>query len=287
MSLAYQLKACGRKGLSETLTLAGQRYRQVSVFKHDFFAATALYQREGNGSVLVEKTDQRQGCVLPEKLILKWSRSSDFLGLPLGWLGAWLCRHESYILKRLSGIEGVPRLVGRHHANGLLYGYIEGVSLDSKPELTDDFFDRLKKLLATIHTRQIAYLDMNKRGNILVGADQKPYMIDFQISWYGGGGFWPWRWLKRKLLGSLQAEDYYHLYKHKRRLRRDLMSEEAIARSRRVSGMIGAHRLLTRPVTLLRRRVLGWLMKKGQILADDLSEYHPETDPRRWVNSKS
>lgn len=273
--------------LSDTLILQGRRYRKVKVFKHDFFAATLLYQRVADVSDSVAASAKTQEDALPEKLILKWSRSVDFLGLPLDWLGSWLSRHESSMLKLLSGIEGIPQLIGQYQANGLLYTYIEGISLDCRPELDEDFFDRLEMLLKKIHQKQIAYIDMNKRGNILVGSDHKPYMIDFQISWHGSGGLWPWRRLKRKVLHCLQQEDFYHLYKHKRRLRPDLMSREAIDHSRRISKMICLHRVITRPLILLRRKILGWLLKKGQILTNDLSEYHPETDPQRWINYKS
>ena len=157
-----------------------------------------------------------------------------------------------------------------------------GVSLDSRPKIPDDFFDRLEGILHAIHARKIAYLDLNKRGNILLGPDNKPYLIDFQISWYHEKTFWPFRSLLQKILRLLQQEDFYHLYKQKRRFRRDLMTEAQIRNSRQISPIIRLHRRTTRPLTLLRRRLLGWLIKKGRLITDDLSEYHSETDPTRW-----
>ena len=123
---------------------------------------------------------------------------------------------------------------------------------------------------------------MNKKGKILLGHDNKPYLIDFQISWYHEKMFWPFRSPLQNILRRFQQEDFYHFYKQKRRFRRDLMSDAEIRKSRQISPIIRLHRRATRPLTLLRRRLLGWLMKKGQLITDDLSEYHPETDPTRW-----
>lgn len=280
MSIACQLKACGRKSLPQIIQWEDEVYRRDQVFKHDFFAATALYRLDSTRSNTPKKQENSPSA--PEKIILKWSRSTDFFGLPLAWLGQWISQRERCILKQLQGLAGVPQLIGPYQSYGLLYEYIEGTSLDSRPQIPDDFFDRLETLLKIIHTRNIAYLDLNKKGNILLGQNNKPHLIDFQISWHCDIAPGPFRSLFHKFLKRLQQEDFYHLYKHKRRCRPDLMSQTEIDDSRQASLLIRLHRKITRPLTLLRRRLLGWLMKRGQLITDDLSEYHSETDPSRW-----
>lgn len=280
MSIAHQLKACGQKSLPQAIQWGDILFKIEKVFKHDFFAATALYQRDPNQENA--PTERHASRPIPQRLILKWSRSTDFLGLPLGWLGQWITHHEQGVLKQLQGLEGIPLFIGPYQSHGFLYEYIEGVSLDSRPKIPDDFFDQTETILNNIHARNIAYLDLNKKGNILLGQDNKPHIIDFQISWYCDDVFEHFQPLFQKLLERLQQEDFYHLYKHKRRFRPDLMSQTEINDSHQTSLLIRLHRRITRPLTLLRRRLLGWLMKKGLLITDDLSETHSETDPSRW-----
>ena len=267
--LGEQLRACGRYALPTVIEVGRQRYALVKVFKHDFFACTALYGGVGESS----GTD---------RVVLKIGRMGDLVGLPLAWVGEALCRHEWDILRRLQTVNRVPRLVGRYGRTGFVYEYIEGRSLDEQPEVGDDFFDELAGLLTEVHRHRIAYVDMNKRGNILVGADGRPHMIDFQISLHIGGRLLAsarWAdWLFKRLC----REDVYHLNKHKRRIRNDLMSESELTASRKKSDLIELHRKVARPLTRLRRWVLGCLFRRGHLLTDDVAGASPESDPGRW-----
>jgi len=272
--IGQQLKACGRKQLPEVIAAANNHYRLVRIFKHDFFAATALYEFIGPA-----KSDHSS---VADLVVLKIGRLSDFFGLPLICLGEILCEHEFSILRRLHGFRGTPRLLGRYGKTGLVYEYIAGKSLDEEVEVPDDFFDQLEELLSGIHALGIAYVDTNKRGNILLGSDNRAYLIDYQISVHIGRLWRMWFWPAGYLLRTLQREDFYHLYKHKRRFRSDLMDEEQLRRSRRISKWVGLHRALTQPLTNLRRRFLGYLYRHNQLVIDKTIEAHTETDPARW-----
>lgn len=280
MSIGYELKACGREGLPSQITLRGQPYLLQKVFKHDFFAATALYI--SNNDLQLSGV---AGASLPGKVVLKLNRPAPFLGLPLNWLGQTLNQHEYGNLRRLQTVKGVPRLLGRWGACGFLYEYIAGRTLDEKPDLPDDFFDLLQDLLRGIHARGMAYIDLNKRGNIILGDDSRPHLIDFQISWCGCFGLGGLDHLCQPLLSLLQREDWYHLAKHKRRFRSDLMTSDEIAASRHRSIWVSLYGALTRPLTRLRRAVLGTLYRKGHLATGDVTERHPETDPSRWAKS--
>ena len=72
------LKALGRKTFPRVLDLPGGAYELARPFKHDFFAATALYKRNDGHAV-----------------VLKIGRSADVLGLPARWIGRFLARREA------------------------------------------------------------------------------------------------------------------------------------------------------------------------------------------------
>lgn len=264
------MQACGRHALPRRIEVAARTYTLTRVFKHDFFACTALYQGPADGAG-------------PVRLVLKIARAGDFLGLPLAWLGRWLGDHEWDILSTLQGLDNVPKLVSRYGPTGFIYEYIEGQSLDETPHVRNDkFFDQLAELITQLHRRRIVYLDMNKRGNILAGPDGRPNLIDFQISAHigrrilGAAGLADW------ILDRLGREDYYHLNKHKRRIRKDLMTPSELTRSRNISGAVAFHRKVFRPLTRLRRLMLRHLFHHGHLLTDETAGAGRESDPRRW-----
>ena len=57
-----------------------------------------------------------------------------------------------------------------------------GYPLGRDERVSDTFFDELAELVSWLHERHMAYVDLNKRQNILMGDDGRPYLIDFQIS---------------------------------------------------------------------------------------------------------
>jgi hypothetical protein len=168
MRLQNDMFACGSSGLPISIVCNGSAYRLEAVFKHDFFACTGRY-------ISHETT---------ERIVLKLSRIQPFCGIPLRWLGHFLRNRELKLLSLLQDIDVVPKELYPFGSNGLIYRYIEGHSLDEKPEIPDQFFNELKHLLKLLHDKNICYMDLNKRGNILLGTDKHPHLIDFQISLY-------------------------------------------------------------------------------------------------------
>jgi hypothetical protein len=224
-----------------SIEVNGHRYRHVTTWKHDFFAATGLY--EGDRESVVVKIGRRRGL----------------LGWPLDWLGCLLVRHEADLLTRLGDLDGIPRLMGVVDNCILVHAFIPGHSLRKGQRVDDDFFERLANLIHALHRRGIAHVDLEKRQNVLVGDDGRPYLLDFQISWPWPLGWmtqtWPGRWLGRRL----QQGDRYHLLKLRRRFRPDQMTPEELAESYRRPWGVRAHTWLTRPFTKLRRRALARL----------------------------
>ena len=282
-TIGYHFRAWGRKELPESIMVKDCRYQLKRIFKHDFFAATALYQFEqGNIAGEIPATAEDADGTSAVQVVLKLGRRGDFLGLPLRWLGRAICQHETDNLRRLREVAQIPNLLDEYGDTGFVYEYIEGSSLDENPNLPDDFFNRLEELLKQIHLCRVAYIDLNKRGNVLLGCDNLPYLIDFQISCYIPRLFRPLSILTDGILRILQKEDFYHLNKHKRRLSGHLMDIEQIYASRQKSHWIRAHRGIGRPLTRLRRKILYFLFRRGHLVNDDTDHANPESDPHRW-----
>lgn len=263
------LRALGPEDLPETITVEGQDYARLRTYKHDFFAATGLYEGDAG------------------RVILKIGRRVSMFGLPMRWLGRYLTGHELALYEAAAGIEGVPRCLGRWDATGMVHAFVEGHPLQRHERVADDFFPRLAALLDTLHARDIAYVDLEKRENILVDAEGNPALIDFQISFW-----WPADWAKRPGLAKiipgpvgrwtlkrLQRADRYHLMKHHRRHRPDQLTPEAMAASYRHGPLIALHRLLFRPITLLRRRVLLMLTGRARSAKQDGPEFVESIPP--------
>jgi hypothetical protein len=244
------MRALGKHDLPATIDVGGVTYRHQRTHKHDFWAVTGFYASESG-----------------QRAVLKMSRTTDFAGLPLEWIGRWLCRREMRFYQRLSDLPNVPSLLGTVGATGFVHAYAEGRPLSKERPVPDHFFDQLTELLRQLHGRDMAYVDANKPENILVGNDGKPHLIDFQISFdlHDLGGDW---WFTRYMLRKLQAEDFYHVLKHKRKLRPDLMNSHELADAERTSGLIKFHRIITTPYFRLRRRTFKRLRESGRLLPD-------------------
>jgi hypothetical protein len=235
------LHALGRRPLPESIEVGGAAYAYRLTFKNDFFAITALYEGPAG------------------KVVLKANRQARLLGLPLSWIGRWLASREVAAYERLADLPGIPRLIGRWERTGLVHEYVEGHVLRKGERVPDDFHPSLAALIDEIHGREMAYVDLEKCENVLVGDDGQPYLFDFQICW-NPDGRWPGRWgLTRWLRKRFQAGDRYHLVKLQRRTRPDQLSPEVLANSYRRPWYIKALRIITRPPQMVRRAFLAWI----------------------------
>lgn len=201
-----------RRGYPQSVRIDGQLYRFERVLKEDFFSVNVLYR--GPDAV---------------RYVLKLSDFRFVLGWLLRPLAAGMSRHEYRIYTMVADLDGVPELGPRYGRRGYFHRYVEGKTLHETSKgspLPADFFQRLCSLVARLHERRIYYADLNKRGNVIVGTDGRPYLIDYQIclrfperrGWYG-------RRLER-VFQALIREDIYHVYKHKRRFQPEALTEE-------------------------------------------------------------
>lgn len=201
------------------IVIKGQLYEYEKILKDDFFSVNVLYKN-------------RDG----ERYVLKLSDFRFLFGLLLRPFAIWMSSHEYKIYKMVEDIDGIAELGPRYGWRGYFHKYIEGNTLHelgTKATLPDDFFDGLKAIIEELHRRRIFYLDLNKRGNIILGEDNKPWLIDFQICQY----FKPRRGLlgkwSDKIFNKLIQEDVYHIYKHKRKFQPDLITKDELKLSQR------------------------------------------------------
>jgi hypothetical protein len=243
------MRALGKSALPTELTFGSATWRLARTIKHDFFAATGFYKNDAG-----------------RRAVLKMSRSADFAGLPLAWIGRWLCRREVRFYNRLADLPNVPRVLGLVGKNGFVHDYAPGRPLQKDKPVPDGFFGQLTGLLEEMHRRDIAYVDTNKPENILLGDDGRPHLIDFQISWdlHELGDCWLNRWWLRRL----QREDFYHILKHKSRLRPDELTPDEQSRVEHRSPLIRLHRFLTKPYFKFRRRTFQRLRASGRLLPE-------------------
>ncbi len=258
------LGALGKGAPPERFELDGATYRLEQVFKVDFFAATALYAGARG------------------RVVLKLGRTAPLFLFPMQWLGRALARHEARLYRLVADLDGIPRFLGEWGPTGFVHEYVEGRPLQPKEHVPDDFFERLRELVAGLHARHIAYADLEKNENILLDAQGRPALIDFQISWHwppdprdrrGASGFLPHA-LGQWILTSLQGSDWYHLQKHRRRHRRDQMTAEEIAQSYVLQPSIRWHRRLNRPFQRVRRGLLLWLTGYSRSPKQDRQEFY-------------
>lgn len=261
-------RALGKTDPPEQVEIDGHSYRRVDILKHDSWAATALYQGP-------------RGMV-----VAKFNRQQSVFGLPMKWLGRRLARRETRMLQRLDDLPNIPDYSGNLTINGVsqrhavTHDYVAGHPLERREPVNDAFFSILQKLIKDMHARDLAYVDLSKRQNIIVGDDDKPYLIDFQISlnlpgWWPGNG-----WPMRAVLRLLQGMDDYHVLKHYRDCRPDQLSPEQLDLERYRPWTIRLGRRIGKPLREIRRKFLVFIgVRTGKGRAQ--SETAPEDAVRR------
>lgn len=253
------LRALGAGEPPVDIEIRGRRYRRCEIYKHDSWAATALYSGSDG-----------------ERIICKFNRQQPILGVPMKWLGRRLAARESRFLALMSDHPLVPDgcgpvvIDGRPAPHAVAHEFVAGRPLRRCDHVPQRFLDDLEALLGALHARGAAYVDLHKRENILVGDDGRPRLIDFQISVQ-----LPQAWPLGVVLRVLQQCDRYHFSKHVRRLSGAAGTALQRGRSAEPPLWIRLHRLLAVPFRRARRRFLVLLGVRGG-RGKALSEIAPE-----------
>ncbi|MBF0538446.1 MAG: hypothetical protein HQL03_09375 [Nitrospirae bacterium] len=226
----------------DEVTIDNTLYKFERVLKEDFFSINLLYNSENN-----------------TRYVLKLSDFRFIFGVFLRPLASFFSRREYNIYQRVADIKGIPALGPRHGGRGYLHLYVDGLTLHEFKgrlgKLPDDFFVRLKAIIEELHNRRIFYLDLNKLGNIIVGSDGLPYLIDFQVSIYFKHHRGVLGYVIDKIFKGLIKEDIYHLYKHKRRFQPELMTPQEIDLAKRTGFNQWYNRIFGHPYRKVKRLI--------------------------------
>jgi hypothetical protein len=258
------LRALGRDDPPESVTVHGATYRRAEIFKHDSWAATAVYANEK-----------------PERIVCKFNRTAPAFGIPLRWVGRVLAAREARFLRKLADVELIPNDLGQVMCGGrvlphaIARSYIAGETLRAQDKIEPRLFDELRGLLRAVHARDIAYVDLHKLENIVVDTDGHPHLVDFQVA-FGLTDAWPGNGaLARLLLSTLRDMDDYHVNKHVLRHLRDSLTPEQLRQYAAVPRIVRLHRIVAVPLRTARRKLLVWLRVRGRE-GTAASELEPE-----------
>jgi len=195
-------------------TFEGRPCPVLELLKSDAYAETVLLDAPGG------------------RVVLKTSRFRPWPAL-LRPLFRAIGRREQRIYRRVTDLPIVPPFLGASGPDAFAHRYVEGTTIAHVGWLPDAFFAGLEAGLRAMHERGIAYVDLAKEENVLVSPDGRPFLVDFQISADFGDLRGPLAGVRRALHGLFVRQDLYHLAKHKRLHRPDLVIPEEAARLRR------------------------------------------------------
>lgn len=222
----------------ETLQVGDRAYRPTGVLHRTPTSVNVLYRADGGPLYVLKIT-----CFPSLLTWLLW---------PLAVYMSW---REHRIHRRLEGVPGIPGCGPRVGWRGYSHEFIPGRTLDRLPRggtLPEGFFRELATLLEALHARGIFYADLDRKANIIIGEDGRPWLIDYQscLVFTQPRGIWSrtmWRVFER-----IRQEDHYHLLKHRRCFGDPLTAEELAGLER--SGLaLWWRRFVLRPWRRVRR----------------------------------
>ncbi len=120
--------------------------------------------------------DTPQGVV-----VVKSPHHSGLLGAP----GRVTIRREHSVYSRLHGVEGIPRCYALLDGLHLVLEHVPGPSLRAQArqlENPERFYARLLATIDAMHAAGVAHGDLKRKDNIVVGPDERPYLVDFGIA---------------------------------------------------------------------------------------------------------
>jgi hypothetical protein len=237
----------------------GQHYKQVEIFKHDSWAATALYAGAAG------------------RITCKFNRIQPILGFPTLWLGKRLAERERCALERLADLPQIPKPLGsvfadgRRLRNAVARIFIPGHPLGKHETVGAGFFSSLREAILEMHRRGIAYVDLHKRENVIVGDDGRPYLVDFQINLDITHPRLRWLPGMRTIFDWFREGDIYHLEKHVHQAN----PQGASTPRPEIPLWLGLHRKIAVPFRELRRRLLvarGIRLGRGSVATEVFAE---------------
>ncbi len=138
--------------------------------------------------------------------------------------GRFLVRREVKAYRKLENLKGVPSLYRVIDGLALVIEEIPGIDLGLAKrgtKLPENFFDALNELVNHYHERGLAHCDLKRAGNILLGHDGRPYIVDWAaVIFKSEFRFFPLNYIYKRMI----LDDYNAVTKRKLYYRPDLVS---------------------------------------------------------------
>ncbi len=181
----------------------------------------------------------------------------------VGWyarlIAPLLVHREVKALRRLDGLQGIPRLIAPVGRRAFLLEYVPAARLARKQRENwpEPDFRRLEELVDAMHERGVAHGDLRRSSNILFDRQGAPYLVDF-VSHVGRAPAWNflWNWVFNQICRA----DSKASAKLKLRVAPDMLTEDERAQVAHSSWFDRSARALGRGIRWLGR----WLFARGQ-----------------------
>ena len=91
-----------------------------------------------------------------------------------------MLRHEYDVYQKLGDFDGAPACHGLIDDQYLVLEYVNGRTIRKKRPLDEDeFHARLFDYIRAMHAKGVAHMDLKRKDNLLVKADETPCILDF------------------------------------------------------------------------------------------------------------
>lgn len=173
----------------------------------------------------------------------------------LRWLARHLLQREARALAALNGLHGIPELI-EIRSDRLVRSYLDGTPMHRGQPRDPSYFREAAGLLRKLHRANVVHNDLAKEPNLLVLANCRPALIDFQLAWHANR--------RGRLFRLLAYEDLRHLLKHKRTYCAQHLTERERTILANPSPLSRAWMATGKPVyVFVTRRLLGWADREG------------------------
>ena len=140
-----------------------------------------------------------------------------------GTMGRAMVRREVRAYSLLQDCPGIPRFAGQVDSLAFAVEFVEGRDLSHfRPgEVPVEFFQKLQRLLDSVHRAGVAQGDIHHR-DVLVGPDNEPFLVDFSTAAFRQGSVGS---LRQKLFQAVCGSDRRSVLKLKHRHVPHLLTE--------------------------------------------------------------
>ena len=155
------------KAMFESLKISDLPHQNLGVIRKPSSTRPTLWVVEQNG----------------RRAVVKDYSSNRFLYRNL--IGRFLLWRERKAYRRLKGLKGIPICYRVIDGLALVIEEIPGRNiegLENEGGLSEEFFNQLQEVVKKVHNRGMAHCDLKRAPNILLGHDDKPYLVDWSAS---------------------------------------------------------------------------------------------------------